>query len=633
LRPSASRKSAAAERFSDRGHCERQWLGVRLRSTFWRCGRAAAFGVFAAALGAGCGSVPVAGPGPSAPPEARPSLTAGARSEPCPGISNETVSNKAVSNEGAALDGWSRLRRLSVEQYENTLRDLFADHAVLHPMLTELERLLAQLPRDGQRGQGFPGMDERMAPRHVGTYVRVAEAVAREIGSQPERLAALAGDCALAARRDDACLQRFVRRFGRRVYRRALTDGEVQSLLAHGTLGEASSEAFGAVLARLLASPLFWLRAEPLPPADGAPASAGTSSELDDNYVLASRLSYQFWQTLPDEALLRAAERGELTRGAGYRAQVERLVHHQRARATWFRFFRQWLGLDGFAGFARDRSLERLSDGLDVSAALYSDAVWEIEELVAHYTFDEPGSYRDVLTTNLILTRSPRLAALYGVKAWDGHSRPASFSERERGGLLTRAALLISGSHATNPFDRGAFVRRQLLCEPIEPPSDRPPDAFMPPAFDAAASTRARYERKVSPIGCKGCHDLFTPYGYALEAYDALGRFRSDERLIDDLGAELGRLPVDSRAQVQIEPGQRVHVENAVELGRALAGSSVASECLARQWFRFTFQRRETRADACTITQLHGVLLEQGLPGLLRGVAFTRAFTGGKVDP
>jgi hypothetical protein len=562
----------------------------------------------------------VAGHGPS-PSEPRPRLAIGATSEPC----------AAAANDGAANDGWPRLRRLSVEQYENTLRDLFVDHAALHPMLADLERLLAQLPRDGQRGQSFPGMDDRVAPRHLGTSVRIAEAVAREVGSQPERLSALAGDCALAARRDDACLERFVRSFGRRVYRRPLAEGEVQRLLAHGARAGAGSEAFGAVLARLLASPLFWLRAEPLAPSGDAPALAG--SALDDGYVLASRLSYQFWQTMPDEALLRAAARGELTRGAGYRAQVERLVHHQRARATWFRFFRQWLGLDGFAGFAMDRPLERLSDGLDVSSALYSDAVWEVEELVGHYTFDEPGSYRDLLTTNLILTRSPRLAALYGVKAWDGHSPPASFSDRERSGLLTRAALLISGSHTTNPFDRGAFVRRQLLCEPIEPPSDRPPDAFAPPAFDAAASTRARYERKVSPIGCKGCHDLFTPYGYALEAYDALGRFRREERLIDELGAELGRLPVDSRAKVQIEPGQRVSVEDAVDLGRALASSSVASECLARQWFRYTFQRREARADACTIAQLHGVLLEQGLPGLLRGVAFTRAFTGGKVEP
>lgn len=331
------------------------------------------------------------GQGPSGPLEARPSLAVGAASESCAAVPDE-----GASKESAGLDGWLRLRRLSVEQYENTLRDLFVDQAALHPMLTELERLLAQLPRDGQRGQGFPSMDERVASRHLGTYVRIAEAVAREIGSQPERLSALAGDCALAARRDDACLERFVRSFGQRVYRRPLADGEVQSLLAHGARAEASSDALGAVLARLLASPLFWLRAEPLGPGGEAPASVNASARLDDDYALASRLSYQFWQTMPDEALLRAAARGELTRGAGYRAQVERLVHHQRARATWFRFFRQWLGLDGFAGFAMDRPLERLSDGLDVSSALYSDAVWEVEELAGHYTFTEPGSYRRI---------------------------------------------------------------------------------------------------------------------------------------------------------------------------------------------------------------------------------------------
>src|SRR5262245_40310923 len=87
------------------------------------------------------------------------------------------------------------LRRLSVDQYRNTLRHLFGDRAQLRPVLDELERSLAQLPRDGQGKGSFPGMDARVAPRHVSTYLQVAEAVARESSRDDARRAALAGDC------------------------------------------------------------------------------------------------------------------------------------------------------------------------------------------------------------------------------------------------------------------------------------------------------------------------------------------------------------------------------------------------------------------------------------------------------
>jgi hypothetical protein len=520
-----------------------------------------------------------------------------------------------VAAEDAAV------RRLSVTQYENALAELFSQK-VFGAMLEDLGRSLRQLPRDGEAGASFPEMDGRLGERHLGTFVQIADEVAHAIAKDPARLSALAGSCAVAEAVDRECLRRFAEQFGARVYRRPLQKEEIETWLARAASGGDGADAYRVLTAGLLASSNFWLRRAHEP-----------GKGLDDDYDLAARLALHFWRSTPDEPLLAAAKSGELSRGAGYRAQVERLSRHQRGRATWYAFFRQWLRLDEFPGFAKGPAFDRLAGSGKVGPELYEDAVWEIEELVGHHTFDTAGTYAELLTTSDIITRSRRLAALYGVEPWDGHSRPEQFVRGERSGLLGRAALLMSGGHGTNPFARGAFVRRQLLCEPIQPPAQRPPDAFVLPAFDPKTTTRVRYENKVSSPSCKSCHDLFSPYGYALEAYDALGRHRSDERLIDDSGAQLGSLPISTKVRLWLDPGSPVDVTGPVELSEALAESPLASECLARQYFRFTFQRRETRAEACTIEQLTHALEQRGLHALYRDVALTPAFTKGIVSP
>jgi hypothetical protein len=413
------------------------------------------------------------------------------------------------------------------------------------------------------------------------------------------------------------------------VLRRPLAEPEIETWVKRAGLGGDGPEAYGALTAGLLASTEFWLRRE------HASGDSGERSEADDGaaHDLAERLALHFWRTTPDDRLLAAARSGELTHVAGYRAQVERLSRHQRGRATWYAFFRQWLGLEDFPGFAKEPALERLAGSTKLGPELHDDAVWEIEELVGHYTFDARGSYADLLTSTDIITRSQRLAALYGVKPWDGHSRPAQFAPGERSGLLSRAALLMSGGHGTNPFARGAFVRRQLLCEAIEPPAQRPPDAFVLPPFDPKTTTRVRYENKVSSPSCKSCHELFSPYGYALEAYDALGRHRSQERLIDDAGGQLGTLPLSTSVRMWLDSDAPRAVDGPVELAAALADSRTALECMARQYFRFTFQRRENDADGCTISDLTHALEERGLYALYRDVALTSAFTKGAVSP
>jgi hypothetical protein len=164
------------------------------------------------------------------------------------------------------------------------------------------------------------------------------------------------------------------------------------------------------------------------------------------------------------------------------------------------------------------------------------------------------------------------------------------------------------------------------LCEPIEPPAELPPGALSLPEFDPKASTRIRYERKVEAEQCRGCHGLFSPYGYALEAFDALGRYRSEERLLDDAGEYRGKTPILAKVVARVDSGKSVGLDGPVALSGALAESRMASECFARQYFRFTFRREETAADGCAVSALVHTLEATGLSGVYRDVAFTHAF-------
>jgi hypothetical protein len=523
--------------------------------------------------------------------------------------------------QSSALPPDGPLQRLSVREYKNTLADLF-EKSALHSVLEPVSMDLDELPRDGDAEARFSNMDQRTSQRHVDTYLKVADGIARAIVGSDERLTALAGNCAVEKELDRACFTRFVSDFGLRVKRRPLGESEQAPFMQLASAKDPARTVYQRAITELLASPDFLFHIE-----RGRTEWQGHHGWYElTPFELASRLSYHFWQSMPDAELLRAAATGELATEAGYRKQVERLSNHHRARSTWFRFFREWLQLEDFGGFALDRAFNNFVGSIEATPELYRDAVWEVEQLVGYYTFDTPGSFRDLVLSDLIVTRSPRLAKLYQVEPWDGRSVPEHFPSKERSGLLTRAALLISANHATNPFRRGAFLKRRLLCDPIKPPAQLPPGALSLPVFEKNATTRERYKKKVDSASCRGCHDKFSPYGYALEAFDALGRYRQIERILDEAGEYQGKKPIDAKARVHIDPGEGVTVDGPVELSRAIASSPTAMSCFAQQYFRFTFRRMETPADQCTLDELSRSLSSGGLFGLYRNVAFTPAF-------
>jgi hypothetical protein len=521
----------------------------------------------------------------------------------------------------AARTSATPLRRLGRAEYLNTLRDLL-EPSGLSLELDAVASRTEQVPPDGENEHLFSGMDRRLTQRHVDAYYGVADALAGRLTEDAGSLESLAGACTGDAEPTEACVSDFLTSFGARAFRRPLTDAEISRYLELRTAGTPTAEVFRGLLFTLLLAPdvLYHLEIQ------GEPTAAAPDVLALTGHEKASRLSYLFWRSMPDEQLFAAAAAGELDGDQGYQAAVERVFTDPRTRQTIATFWGEWLGLTGFAGFIDSAQFEAFADGVNANDALASAMTEETHALIEHFTWETTGSYRDVLTSRLFLSESSELAELYGIDAWNGSGTPPSLPAAERSGLLTRAAMLVEGNAVTNPIKRGAFILKQMLCEEIDPPSDLPAEALALPMADPTLSTRERFEIKTSPSECRGCHAVINPLGFSLEVYDALGRFRTEENVYADDGELLSTMAVDPSVQVSL--GDVVTpVSTPVEFSEAIAASEAAYQCLARQYFRFALRRDETPADACTVGAIRDQSRGQGsLSATLRSVALIRSF-------
>jgi hypothetical protein len=307
-------------------------------------------------------------------------------------------------------------------------------------------------------------------------------------------------------------------------------------------------------------------------------------------HEVASRLSFMLHGAPPDHELLAAADDGSIMEGMVRRGQALRLLQAQAARDQLSRFFLGWLGLDESAQPIVEGGSPLTPEGLVAAAH------GELAVLIQRVVLDEQGTLGDLLETTLAL-HSEDLQSLYG---------GVTFPTGQRAGILTRVGWLLQDGEATSPPRRGAKVARRITCASLHTPdpSVLPPDALSPPPFDPALTNRTRWEAKTSPAACTGCHAQINPLGFALENYDALGRYRVDEEIREpETGAVLGTLPVDSTVIVHID-GQAHLVGGAVELSALLAHSSEVHACFIRHWMRFSMGRMEKPEDACMVHQL-----------------------------
>jgi hypothetical protein len=421
--------------------------------------------------------------------------------------------------------------------------------------------------------------------RLVRDYMRAAEELAGAVTSDEDRWRALVPcDPEL-----DACAAAFVTSFGRRAFRRPLSDDEVERYLQLFEQGpsfydEASSFASGVrlVIETMLQSPSFLYRNEI---GDGP---AGAVRALD-GFEIATRLSYLLWGSGPDDELLDAAESGGLDTPHGIEAAARRMLADRRAKQAVDDFHRQWLDLAGYGGLTKNPdAYPEWNPGIAESMRE------EVLQFVRHVVFELGGSYVDLLTLPETFVDAD-LASLYGVGGdFDDSMELVDLDADERAGLLTQVGFLASHAHAaqTSPIHRGVFVQRRMLCNPIpDPPGDV--DASIPAVDGEIETTREAVELHTSGEACIGCHEMINPAGFSFEGYDAIGRVRQDEN-----GAR-----IDASGSISVD-GQQIPFNDAVELSQAIAYSDAGPRCYATQWFRYANMRRETPDDSCTLEGL-----------------------------
>ena len=329
---------------------------------------------------------------------------------------------------------------------------------------------------------------------------------------------------------ETACAQRIISTLARRAFRRPVGAQDVDNILeiyqSARKLGT-FDEGIQTSLQRILVDPEFLFRIEREPP-NLTPGSVYRISDLE----LASRLSFFLWSSIPDDELLDLAEKGSLREPAVLEQQVRRMFADARSQALVDNFAGQWLYLrnvravwpnpDFFPEFAPD-----LREDFQRETELFFESMLR-----------EDRSILDLLRADYTFLNE-RLAAHYGIlNVYGSHFRRVAMADENRKGLLGQASILAVTSYATrtSPVLRGKWVLEQLMGTPPPPPPPDVPSLEENSGDGKPLSVRQLMEKhRVNPA-CASCHKVMDPLGFALENFDAVGRWRTME----------ANLPVDA---------------------------------------------------------------------------------------
>ena len=325
-----------------------------------------------------------------------------------------------------------------------------------------------------------------------------------------------------AASREEECAEEILSKLLRRAYRRPIEDADLEGPMeffrkgrAHGDFDVGLEKAVTAVLV----SPEFLFRTE-LERPSAHPGRAYRISDIE----LASRLSFFLWSSIPDEELLSLAERGELSRPAVLRAQAGRMLADPRAANLAENFAAQWLQLGMLESFSPNARLfpdfdDNLRQGLREETVRFVDSVIRedrsaLDLIRADYTF-----------LNERLAKHYRIPGVYGSRF-----RRVALSESDRrGGLLRHGSVLTVTSYPTrtSPVLRGTWILENVFGAPPPPPPPNVPT--LDNSVPASLPMRERLGAHRANPACSSCHSIIDPIGFALENFDALGRWRDYE--------------------------------------------------------------------------------------------------------
>jgi hypothetical protein len=347
--------------------------------------------------------------------------------------------------------------------------------------------------------------------------------------------------------------------------------------------GEGYDASILFALRGVLVSPNFLFRLE-------EPNTAPEPRPVDD-YALASRLSYFLWGSMPDSVLFDLAAQKKLQDPAVLAEQIARMLKNERARDFSERFVEQWLNTRELGRDIKpDEKLFPAYYDAEIQSAMRYEPILFFQEILA----------QDLPLTNLldsdfsVLTN--KLAKFYGLTIKEMTQQPKHAvlpPDSHRGGILTMAAVLAVSSYPnrTSPVLRGKWILETILGTPPPPPPPAVPALKENNAETAPRTVRERLEEHRKDPVCASCHHTIDPLGFALDNYDVLGRWRSEEdgKAIDTSG----EMPDGTRIE-GIDSLKKVLVERKAAFLRHLTSKMLG----------YALGRGLTLSDSCTVDQI-----------------------------
>jgi hypothetical protein len=509
----------------------------------------------------------------------------------------------ACSRSAPAIKGAEpSLRLLSEPQYRSAIADLFGEHIAVGGTFDPLVRTNGLLT--------VGAANAHITPAGLEQFDRMARSIAAQVLSADNRAAYLPCTPDRANAADDDCARQFFATAGRMLYRRKLTPAEIESPVA---LAAAATRQLGDFytglengLAVMLVSPSFLFIADRV---EADPANKGRVRL--DGYSRASRLSFFLWGSVPDDALLSAAEAGELYQRQGLERQVQRMLQSPKLVSGLRAFFNDMLAFEDFEKLEKDSIIYPV-----FSTAVVQDAREQTLRTLTHLLLDERGDYRDIFTTRNTFMSGP-LGRIYRVPVDrpDGGWMPYEFPEGDpRAGLITQVSFNALYAHPgrSSPTLRGRAMRELLLCQKVpDPPGDVDFSLFNDPNAPSRTARQRLSVHSVQP-SCAGCHKLTDPIGLALEKIDGAGQLRSHE----------DNVPIVTDGDLD-----GVKFTDAAGLGAAMRDNPATPSCVVNRLYSYAVARVPSRDEKPLLVHLEKAFADESyrIPALLQEIASSEA--------
>lgn len=497
------------------------------------------------------------------------------------------------------------LRQLTRSEYGRTLQDLLA---LPNPDITAI-------PPDPQM-RGFTNnvavafVDEQ----HLDAYSTVGAALTtKAIQGSYDALVPCTTE-------DNACAAQFIESFGLRAFRRPLTDAEKTRYLAFfepALSGGQFKTGVELAIRSMLISPSFLFRSE-LGKDDGQGHFTLTP------YEIASALSYLFWGTMPDAALLAAAQSGTLANKSEIEAQARRLLADAKGRSEIAHFFYEWLESPRAYVANKDQAaFPKLFTTGESMNTIRSAMREEQDQFVTHVVFDSTKKFDELFNATYTFANAD-LAAYYGLPGAAGKATQKLDlgANSPRGGLLTLGMFLFGHARTTasSPTQRGHMIRANLLCNDIPPPPANV-DTAIAPAMPGN-TTRQQILSVTANGTCPSCHQLQDPIGFGLEGFDgaAVSRTMDNGEMVDTSGAINGMTGPQ---------GEALTFNGPRELSKLVAANPRARSCFTTNYYRFARGFDAKGVDTCAVNRLTNDLVKTDveLPELFVRLALQDSFT------